>query len=113
MPLMTSEQVPQIPSRQSCSKAIGSFPCASRFSLTTSSISRNDISGETPSARCVSNLPSALPFFCRQTWSVRFIGLLVAPLGRLQLLEDEGFFMASRLAFAAVFPHGRVHELRV
>jgi hypothetical protein len=38
-------QVPQIPSRQSWSKATGSSPCITRRSLRTSSISRNDISG--------------------------------------------------------------------
>jgi hypothetical protein len=37
--------VPQMPSRQSWSKAIGSSPSAMRRSLTTSSISRNDMSG--------------------------------------------------------------------
>ncbi len=38
--------MPQMPSRQSWSKAIGSSPFASKRSLTTSSISRNDISGD-------------------------------------------------------------------
>ena len=44
-PLIIIPQVPQMPSRQSCSKAIGSSPSAISRSLTTSSISRNDISG--------------------------------------------------------------------
>src|SRR5262245_42907715 len=108
---MTSEQVPQIPSRQSCSNAIGSLPSDSSFSLTTSSISRNDISGETSIARCVSNFPSAFGLFCRQTWSVRFIGLFVAPLGRRHFFVDDRFFVADRIAVAAMFPNGRMEEL--
>ena len=44
-PLIIIEQEPQMPSRQSWSKAIGSRPSAVRRSLTTSNISRNDISG--------------------------------------------------------------------
>ncbi len=43
-PLMTTPQVPQMPSRQSWSKAMGSSPFSMRPSLTTSSISRNDMS---------------------------------------------------------------------
>ncbi len=43
-PLITRPQEPQIPSRQSCSKATGSSPLArSARSLRTSSISRNDM----------------------------------------------------------------------
>ena len=45
-PLTMQPQVPQIPSRQSESKAIGSWPALISPSLTTSSISRNDMSGE-------------------------------------------------------------------
>ena len=47
-PLMTSEQAPQIPSRQSWSMAIGSSPFSMRRSFTRSSISRNDESVLTP-----------------------------------------------------------------
>jgi hypothetical protein len=43
MPLITSPHIPQMPSRQSWSKAMGSSPFASRPSFTTSSISRNDM----------------------------------------------------------------------
>ena len=43
-PLIISPHVPQMPSRQSWSKAIGSLPSAMSRSLTMSSISRNDIS---------------------------------------------------------------------
>src|SRR5262249_30334742 len=47
MPLTTRLHIPQMPSRQSESKAMASFPWRTSPSLTTSSISRNDISGET------------------------------------------------------------------
>ena len=46
-PLITMPQVPQMPSRQSWSKAIGSSPFSVSSSLTTSSISRKDMSGLT------------------------------------------------------------------
>ena len=42
--------MPQMPSRQSESNAIASLPLRINPSLTTSSISRNDISGDTLSA---------------------------------------------------------------
>ena len=50
MPLITTPQVPQIPSRQSWSKAMGSSPSVMRRSFTTSSISRKDMSGLIPGA---------------------------------------------------------------
>ncbi len=50
MPLTTRLHMPQMPSRQSESKAIASCPLRISPSLTTSSISRNDMSGETSSA---------------------------------------------------------------
>jgi len=49
-PLITIPQVPQMPSRQSWSKAMGSSPRAISRSLTPSSISRNDMSGDTSGA---------------------------------------------------------------
>ena len=49
-PLTTRPHMPQMPSRQSESKAIGASPFAMSSSLTTSSISRNDMSGETSAA---------------------------------------------------------------
>ncbi len=49
-PSITTLQVPQMPSRQSWSKAIGSSPFLSSSSFTMSSISRNDMSGLTPLA---------------------------------------------------------------
>ncbi len=45
MPSIIMLHMPQMPSRQSLSNAIGSSPLAMRSSLTTSSISRNDMSG--------------------------------------------------------------------
>jgi hypothetical protein len=45
LPLITIEHEPQMPSRQSWSKATGSSPFASQLSLSTSSISRKDMSG--------------------------------------------------------------------
>jgi hypothetical protein len=49
-PLTARLQVPQMPSRQSWSKAIGSSPFSASCSFTTSSISRKDMSGLTPFA---------------------------------------------------------------
>ena len=49
-PLIIRPHMPQMPSRQSESNAIGSSPSALSFSLSTSSISRNDMSGETSSS---------------------------------------------------------------
>jgi hypothetical protein len=49
MPLTTSPQVPQMPSRQSLSKATASSPFFVSCSFRTSSISRMDISGRMPS----------------------------------------------------------------
>ena len=43
-PLIISEHVPQMPSRQSWSKTIASLPSAISRSLSTSSSSRNDAS---------------------------------------------------------------------
>src|SRR3954471_10443222 len=57
MPSTMKPHVPQIPSRQSESNAIGSSPRAISPSLTTSSISRNDMSGETLSALYATSLP--------------------------------------------------------
>ena len=45
-PLIISPHMPQMPSRQSESKATGSSPLAMSCSLSTSSISRNDMSAE-------------------------------------------------------------------
>ena len=42
-PLIIMPHVPQIPSRQSWSNATGSLPSVISFSLSTSSISRNDM----------------------------------------------------------------------
>ena len=68
-----SEQAPQIPSRQSDSKAIGSLPLSISPSLTTSSISRNDMSSRIFLASQVSRRPGVEAFFCRQILRVRFM----------------------------------------
>ena len=47
LPLIMRPHMPQMPSRQSLSNAIGSSPLAMSDSLSTSSISRNDMSPET------------------------------------------------------------------
>ena len=52
--------MPQMPSRQSESNAIGSSPFAISPSLTTSSISRNDMSGETSLGRVVDQPPGCV-----------------------------------------------------
>ena len=74
MPLMTSEHMPQMPSRQSESKAIGSSPRSISPSLTTSSISRKDMSGDHVLGLVGLEPARVLAFFWRQTLSVRFIG---------------------------------------
>ena len=85
-PLITTPHVPQIPSRQSWSKAIGSSPFWISPSLTTSSISRNDMSGLTSFGLVGDEAARvASASFCRQTCRVRFIlhcRSLVAPLRR-------------------------------
>jgi hypothetical protein len=48
LPLIIIPHEPQMPSRQSWSNAIGSLPSSVSRSFTTSSISRNDMSGLTP-----------------------------------------------------------------
>ena len=50
MPSTTRLHMPQMPSRQSESNAMASFPCRTSPSLITSSISRNDMSGEISAA---------------------------------------------------------------
>src|ERR1043166_5253220 len=72
-PLMTSEHMPQMPSRQSESKAIGSSLRAMSSSFTTSCISRKDISGRTAFASYVLKRPGVVAFFWRQTFRVRFM----------------------------------------
>src|SRR6266404_289731 len=84
MPLITSEQVPQIPSRQSESNTIGSSPRAISRSLSTSSISRKDMSGLTSGASYSTNPPRSCPFFWRQMRSFRFICSSVASCGLLR-----------------------------
>src|SRR3954468_22746666 len=71
-PLIIRLHDPQIPSRQSWSKAIGTSPrCISR-SLTTSSISRKDISGLISAAWYSTKRPGAEGLGWRQMRKVRF-----------------------------------------
>src|SRR5215213_1498875 len=67
-PSTTRPQEPQIPSRQSESKAIGSSPLRINVSFTTSSISRNDMSGLTCSAAYSTIRPAASRAGWRQTF---------------------------------------------
>src|SRR5689334_19488415 len=124
-PSIMKPQVPQIPSRQSESNAIGSSPFAIRPSLTTSSISRNDMSGLTLSARYSTNLPAAFGPACRQTlrliridiWHSAFVIdrlSLIAPLRRLHVLEVQRLLVQLRRhADAGELPRGGVREMRV
>ena len=59
-PLICSEHMPQIPSRQSWSNATGSLPSCIRLLFKISSISRNDVSSEISFPSYVSNPPFAL-----------------------------------------------------
>src|SRR5690606_22871502 len=112
-PLIIMPQDPQIPSRQSCSKAIGSWPSSVSRSFTRSSISRNDMCSEMSSAWYRTKRPAWLGPSCRQTCRVSFI-LLVAPLGELHVLELEGLHVAARpLAAAAELPDGPVRVVVV
>src|SRR5215470_17666839 len=113
MPSIISEHDPHIPSRQSCENAIGSSPRSVRCSLTTSSISRNDMSGLTSGASYFTSDPGALAFFWRQTWRVSFM-LLVAPLAQRHVLEHQRLLVqARRRDIARVLPGRDVRELRI
>ena len=59
LPLIISPHMPQMPSRQSLSKATGSSPAMMSRSLRTSSISRNDMSGEMSGTSYVTSPPAA------------------------------------------------------
>src|SRR5437773_1614522 len=104
-PLITSEQVPQIPSRQSESNPIGSSPRAINCSFTTSSISRNDMSGMTSLAWYSTRRPALAASFCLQTFSVKFIALFIAPLRHVNFFIDERFLLQNRGSVGSlVFP---------
>src|SRR5437868_4508309 len=99
-------QLPQMPSRQSWSNATGSSSCRISFSLSVSIISRNDMSGLTPSRAYVVIAPASVRVFCRQMWSVRFIvlTLFVTPLRQLHVLEHQRLDVADRLLVRAGVP---------
>src|SRR5207249_2657388 len=71
--LITMPHIPQMPSRQSWSNAIGSSLRASSCWLSTSSISRNDMSGLTSVIAYRTKPPGSPDPRCRQMWSVRCI----------------------------------------
>ena len=60
LPFTTMPHIPQMPSRQSWSNAIGSSPFSTRRRFTTSSISRKDMSGLMPGASYVTNFALGL-----------------------------------------------------
>src|SRR5690606_37364139 len=80
-------------------------------SLTTSSISRKDISGLISFASYSTNLPSACAFCCRQTRNVRFMcscsSLLVTPLRHPHLFVDERLLVQHRILVYALELPGR------
>ena len=74
---MTMLQVPQIPSRQSLSKATGSFPSAVRRLFTISSISRKEHSEGISLASISTNSPALSFDFCFQSLRWKFMVLMV------------------------------------
>src|SRR4029077_7176047 len=72
-PLIVRAQVPQIPSRQSESNAIGASPRSVSSSLTISSISRKEVSGEIFVALYSTSFPFDCRSFCRQILKGKFI----------------------------------------
>src|SRR5215813_12182065 len=119
MPFTVSEQAPQIPSRQSLSKAIGSSPFSSSSSFSSSSISRNDMSGFTSTLGYVTRRPASCAFFWRQTWSVSFMegdpaSSLVGAGREVDELELERLLVEEiGLVVALPLPAGDVAELVV
>src|SRR5690606_25981063 len=111
LPLMYMEHVPQIPSRQSWSKATGSSPFLIRTALSTSNISRNDISGEMPSSSYVFISPLDEAFFCLQTFSVIFI-LLITSLFYLNFFTLHLFSLKYlTLALTLILPGRRKRKV--
>src|SRR5690606_39748683 len=110
-PLIYMEHAPQIPSRQSSSKATGSSPFLIRSALSTSNISRNDMSGEMSCNSYVFSSPGDVASFCLQTFSVILI-LLIASLRELYILKSQFFFVQFfRLVFTAIFPCRYIRKL--
>src|SRR5208337_288816 len=131
MPFTTWPQVPQMPSRQSLSKAMGSRSVFTRPSLTTSSISRNDMSERMSRASYRSSLPLSLGPFWRQTYRIRFIVaiplqktlysalcilyyLFIASDRKMGMFEYQRFLMQLRFpASAFVLPRRDIAEIFV
>ena len=112
-PLIIMPHEPQMPSRQSCSKWIGSSPFSISSSLTTSSISRNDASA----TDVVGLVRDEVAPRRRATSAARRAvsdSLLVAPRRQLHFLVHERLLVQHRLAaLALVLPRGDVEELVV
>src|SRR5690606_438187 len=70
---MCSEQVPHIPSLQSLSKCTGSSPFSANSSLSTSNISKKDMSSEISPILYSLKPPLSLRSFCLQIFNVKFI----------------------------------------
>ena len=102
----------QIPSRQSESKAMGSSPSDIKDSLTTSNISRKDMSWCMSLASYETKPPGSSAFFAA-THS-RSGSLLVAPLGHFDFLIIQRFLMESwSMVFTLMLPCGNVGEIIV
>src|SRR5262245_21257770 len=114
-PLMTRPHAPQMPSRQSWSNATGSSPSPMSRSLSTSSTSRNDMSGETSSSSYATIRPRSAASFCRQVFSVSFMPVarsLVGPLDHLHVLVLQDLLVEDRRG-AGVLPGRDVGEVLV
>src|ERR1043166_3408054 len=70
---MVSAQVPQIPSRQSESKAIGCLPARTSRSFTMSSISRKEAAAGMSGASYSASFPEDCASRCRQILSLKFM----------------------------------------
>src|SRR5437667_10096530 len=108
MPLTTRPHMPQIPSRQSESNAMASFPWRTSPSLTTSSISRKDMSGDTSAAVYSSRRPGVSRSTCRQIF--RF-SLTLDPV-RLQCEKGVGSRFEERPPKRLPTPFSLVAPLR-
>src|SRR5581483_11095165 len=110
-PLIIIPQEPQMPSRQSCSKATGSWPALMSRSLSRSSISRNDMSSLTPAMSYSTIWPAAPGPGWRQMRSFRSRVLTCSSAGEVDVVEGQRFLVEDRLgAGAGVLPGGAVGE---
>ena len=113
LPLMTSEHMPQMPSRQSRSKAIGSSPSADQSLVDhVEHFEERHVRHDVARPRRSRNRPGEAAFFCRQTLSVRFICSSVCSCGLLRRpavpCADYG-----RLVRPLVFPRRHIGKILV